>query len=282
MPRFFSEPMSEEESGKSLDRLVAFSDGVFAIAMTLLVLNLTVPTLTGSAEHVDEELWRKLRDQWPELFSYALSFWVIGRFWLVHHRMFRLVRRADGALMTLNLLLLGFIALIPWPTEMLGRYGDTTTAVVAYSTDHGLRRGVVRAAESAHATRRAARRTCHRELPAGIDGALRADPTLVRPRDPGGLRRSHRGDAHLVGRDLGHDGPREASVRRRSRPLRNRDLSPAESEARLALGRGFLGLALVLFLLGRGRRAEPELGAELGEARLCLRARLSLLDLEHL
>ena len=47
--------------------------------------------------------------------------------------MFRLVRRADGALMTLNLLLLGFIALIPWPTEMLGRYGDTTTAVVAYS-----------------------------------------------------------------------------------------------------------------------------------------------------
>jgi uncharacterized membrane protein len=133
MPRFFSEPMSEEESGKSLDRLVAFSDGVFAIAMTLLVLNLTVPTLTGSVERVDEELWRRLRDQWPELFSYALSFWVIGRFWLVHHRMFRLVRRADGALMTLNLLLLGFIALIPWPTEILGRYGDTTTAVVAYS-----------------------------------------------------------------------------------------------------------------------------------------------------
>ena len=112
---------------------MAFSDGVFAIAMTLLVLNLTVPTLTGSADHVGEELWRRLRDQWPELFSYALSFWVIGRFWLVHHRMFRLVRRADGALMTLNLLMLGFIALVPWPTEILGRYGDTTTAVVAYS-----------------------------------------------------------------------------------------------------------------------------------------------------
>jgi len=125
--------MSEDESGKSLDRLVAFSDGVFAIAMTLLVLNLTVPTITGSAERVDEELWRTLSDQWPELFSYALSFWVIGRFWLVHHRMVRLVRRADSALMTLNLLLLGFVALIPWPTEMLGRYGDTTTAVVAYS-----------------------------------------------------------------------------------------------------------------------------------------------------
>ena len=125
--------MSEDESGKSLDRLVAFSDGVFAIAMTLLVLNLTVPTISGPAEKVDDELWQTLRDQWPELFSYALSFWVIGRYWLVHHRVFRLVRRADGVLLTLNLLLLGFIALIPWPTEMLGRYGDTTTAVVAYS-----------------------------------------------------------------------------------------------------------------------------------------------------
>ena len=128
-----SEPMSEDESGKALDRLVAFSDGVFAIAMTLLVLNLTVPSLSGSADKVDEELWRRLRDQSPELLGYALSFWVIGRFWLVHHRLFRLVRRADSALLTLNLLLLGFIALIPWPTEMLGRYGDTTTAVVAYS-----------------------------------------------------------------------------------------------------------------------------------------------------
>jgi uncharacterized membrane protein len=131
--RRLSEAYSDEESGKSLDRLAAFSDGVFAIAMTLLVLNLTVPTLSGSAEKVDEELWQTLQDQWPELLSYALSFAVIGRYWLVHHRMFRLVRRADSALMALNLLLLAFIALIPWPTEMLGRYGDTTTAVVAYS-----------------------------------------------------------------------------------------------------------------------------------------------------
>jgi uncharacterized membrane protein len=124
---------SEEETGRSLDRLVAFSDGVFAIAMTLLVLNLTVPVVSGSAEHVNDVLWEKLRDQWPELVSYALSFAVIGRYWVVHHRVFRLVRRADSTLMVLNLLLLAFIALIPWPTEMLGRYGDTTTAVVAYS-----------------------------------------------------------------------------------------------------------------------------------------------------
>jgi len=127
------QPMSQDESGKSLDRLVAFSDGVFAIAMTLLVLNLTVPSLRGSADSINDQLWETLKEETPELFSYALSFWVIGRYWLVHHRIFRLVRRADTTLMVLNLVLLLFIALIPYPTEMLGRYGDTTTAVVFYS-----------------------------------------------------------------------------------------------------------------------------------------------------
>lgn len=119
------------EHGRAVDRLVAFSDCVFSIAMTLLVLNLRVPDLIGPEQ--GERLWQQLRDQSPELFSYALSFAVIGRYWLVHHRTFRLVRRADSGLLVLNLLLLGFIALIPYPTEILGRYGDTTTAVVLYS-----------------------------------------------------------------------------------------------------------------------------------------------------
>lgn len=122
-----------DESGRALDRLVAFSDGVFAIAMTLLVLSLTVPNLSGSTEKVNHELWEALREQWPEVLSYAISFAVIGRYWLVHHRVFRLVRRADGPLLVWNLALLGFIALVPFPTELLGRYGDTTAAVVAYS-----------------------------------------------------------------------------------------------------------------------------------------------------
>ena len=122
-----------EESGRALERLVAFSDGVFAIAMTLLVLSLTVPTLTGSTEKVDEELWEALKQQWPEVVSYVISFAVIGRFWLIHHRIFRLVRKADSALLVWNLALLGLIAIVPFPTELLGRYGDTTTAVVAYS-----------------------------------------------------------------------------------------------------------------------------------------------------
>jgi len=123
----------EEESGRALDRLVAFSDGVFAIAMTLLVLSLTVPNLTGSSEKVNDDLWAALKEQWPEVVSYVISFAVIGRYWLIHHRTFRLVRRADTQLLIWNLALLALIAVIPFPTELLGRYGDTTTAVVVYS-----------------------------------------------------------------------------------------------------------------------------------------------------
>jgi uncharacterized membrane protein len=153
VPRRKSEVFDDEESGRSLDRLIAFSDGVFAIAMTLLVLSLTVPNLTGSAEKVDQELWDALKDQSPELVSYAISFAVIGRYWLIHHRVFRMVRRADAPLLVWNLALLAVIALVPFPTELLGRYGDTTTAVVAYSAtmvlvgmlNFGLNRHIVRA-----------------------------------------------------------------------------------------------------------------------------------------
>lgn len=133
MPRERPEVFDDDDSGRSLERLIAFSDGVFAIAMTLLVLSLTVPTLTGSAEKINDELWTTLREQLPELLSYAISFAVIGRYWLIHHRLFRLVRRADPPLLVWNLALLAVIAIIPFPTELLGRYGDTTAAVVAYS-----------------------------------------------------------------------------------------------------------------------------------------------------
>lgn len=154
MPRPpWSETFGADESGRALERLVAFSDGVFAIAMTLLVLSLRVPNLSGSIDEVNTELWEKLREQWPEVLSYAISFFVIGRYWLIHHRLFRLVQRADAPVLVWNLVLLGFIALVPYPTELLGRYGDTTTAVVAYSvtmvavglTSFGLTRHVFQA-----------------------------------------------------------------------------------------------------------------------------------------
>jgi uncharacterized membrane protein len=111
-------------------RIVAFSDGVFSIAITLLVLNLGIGTDVAHGE-VGEALW----DQRENLLAYALSFAVIGRFWLVHHRFFGEVTAFDGRLIALNLLYLGWIVLIPFSSEVLGEYGDQTAAVVLYAAN---------------------------------------------------------------------------------------------------------------------------------------------------
>jgi uncharacterized membrane protein len=111
-------------------RIVAFSDGVFAIAITLLVLNLEIAK--GLTEgQIDNALW----DQREDFIAYAISFAVIGRFWLVHHRFFSEVEAFDGRLLGLNLAYLGFIVLIPFSSELLGEYGGETTAVVFYSAN---------------------------------------------------------------------------------------------------------------------------------------------------
>jgi uncharacterized membrane protein len=109
-------------------RVAAFTDGVFAIAITLLVLSLEVPD--GLAE---SELGDYLVDSWGQLFAYFLSFAVIGRYWLSHHELFGLLRRVDQRLIVLNLVYLSMIVLIPFPTELLGEYGNATDTVVLYA-----------------------------------------------------------------------------------------------------------------------------------------------------
>lgn len=121
------------ENEVEFGRIVAFSDGVFSIAITLLVLNLGIEK--GLTEgQIDNELWAQRED----LLAYAISFAVIGRFWLVHHRFFAEVEAFDGRLIGLNLLYLGWIVLIPFSSEVLGEYGGTTTAVVVYSVNLAL------------------------------------------------------------------------------------------------------------------------------------------------
>ncbi|HEX8050775.1 MAG TPA: TMEM175 family protein [Solirubrobacterales bacterium] len=111
-------------------RIVAFSDGVFSIAITLLVLNLGIEKGLGGGEVVNA-----LFDQWDNLLAFAISFAVIGRFWVVHHRFFAEVDAFDGRLLGLNLLYLAWIVLIPFSSEVLGEYGGETPAVVLYSVN---------------------------------------------------------------------------------------------------------------------------------------------------
>jgi uncharacterized membrane protein len=113
-------------------RIVAFTDGVFAIAITLLVLSLDVPPDLAGAD-----LHGFLVDSWRQLFAYFLSFAVIGRFWISHHDMFSLLHDFDRRLIVLNLAYLSMIVLIPFPTELLGDFGDRTDAVVLYAAAIG-------------------------------------------------------------------------------------------------------------------------------------------------
>jgi uncharacterized membrane protein len=122
------EAKHRDENEIEFSRIVAFSDGVFAIAITLLVLNL------GVGEGVkDGELGRVLWDHRQDLIAYALSFAVIGRFWIVHHRFFGEVTGFDGRLIWLNLFYLAWIVLIPFSSQVLGDYGGTTAAEVLYA-----------------------------------------------------------------------------------------------------------------------------------------------------
>jgi uncharacterized membrane protein len=117
-----------DEAGVEFNRIVAFSDGIFAIAITLLVLGLTLPP------HVPD-LTRALLDNEGDFLAYAISFAVLGRYWLAHHRFFSALERFDGRLMALNLLYLAWIALVPFTSGVLGDYGDTTDAAVLYAVN---------------------------------------------------------------------------------------------------------------------------------------------------
>ena len=95
-------------------RLEAFSDGVFAIAITLLVLTITTP---NDYHHLGSEL----ADRWPSYAAYVVSFAVIGIMWLNHHTIFGHFARVDRNLVYLNLLLLATVVFIPYPTGIFGQ-----------------------------------------------------------------------------------------------------------------------------------------------------------------
>jgi uncharacterized membrane protein len=95
-------------------RTEAFSDGVFAIAITLLVLDISVPESA-----LQTNLWEGILDQWPAYLGYVTSFLTIGGVWLAHHGMFRRLVSIDPAVMRLNLLLLMVVSFLPFPTRLM-------------------------------------------------------------------------------------------------------------------------------------------------------------------
>jgi uncharacterized membrane protein len=111
-------------------RLEAFSDGVFAVAITLLVLEIHVPA--------GEHLWHNLKEEWPSFASFFVSFWVIGIIWVNHHGVLDHVKRADRGLLYCNLLVLMTVVFIPFSTALIAEHlksgADEQTAALVYSS----------------------------------------------------------------------------------------------------------------------------------------------------
>ncbi len=122
------------EEGKDTGRVEAFSDGVFAVAITLLVLNIHVPD--NNTLFLDSDFWGYLGKQWAELLAFVTSFATVGIMWINHHRLFTHIKRVDTNLLALNLLLLLLIVFIPFPTALLAQYAPYPqyhAAAVLYS-----------------------------------------------------------------------------------------------------------------------------------------------------
>lgn len=123
--------MSGDERDPGLERIIFFSDAVFAIAITLLVIDLRPPEVIAGLS--DADYMRTMGVLGPKVFAYLLSFAVIGLYWLAHWRMYHVIVRANERLAMLNLLLLGAVSFIPFPTALIGSQGDRAIAVVAYA-----------------------------------------------------------------------------------------------------------------------------------------------------
>jgi uncharacterized membrane protein len=108
---------STPQNRLALERLVFFSDAVFAIAITILVLDIRLPAGADSAS--SRELFLSLAGLWHEYLAFFISFWLIGLCWISHHRKFLYIRRVDNQLLILNLLMLMMIAFIPFPTAVM-------------------------------------------------------------------------------------------------------------------------------------------------------------------
>ena len=116
-----------------LDRLLFLSDGVFAIAITLLVLEIALPHISGSYQTEERAFPEALWGVWPQVLTYALTFLIVGVYWMSHQRMFEYLVHADSALAWLNVVFLMSVAFLPIPSKILGEYGALGAAVRFYA-----------------------------------------------------------------------------------------------------------------------------------------------------
>jgi uncharacterized membrane protein len=122
-----------ERGSEEFSRMLALSDGVFAIAMTLLVVGIALPTIDSAGSAGD--MLDALNDLSESFISYFISFAVIARYWAAHQQQFSMLARMDRGFVALNLVYLAFIALLPFPTDLLGNYFENPISIAVYATN---------------------------------------------------------------------------------------------------------------------------------------------------
>jgi uncharacterized membrane protein len=130
-----SEHADKADHGDALgfERLVFFSDAVIAIAITLMALEIRIPELELEPETAAEKIGAALQALLPHIGVYVLSFLVIGMYWIVHHRLYRYIRRYDTRLMWLNLVFLMTVAFLPVATNAFGTYPNAPLVIAFYA-----------------------------------------------------------------------------------------------------------------------------------------------------
>ncbi|MDD5495184.1 MAG: TMEM175 family protein [Dehalococcoidia bacterium] len=122
----------ENSSLPTTRRIEALSDGIFAIAMTLLVLNLALPQ---AIEHTSQSLLKMLTGQLYDFFDYVISFILLAIFWIMHHQQFHYIQRTDTKHLWINIFMLMFVALVPFSTSIVGDYGVNVVGDIFFSAN---------------------------------------------------------------------------------------------------------------------------------------------------
>jgi uncharacterized membrane protein len=123
--------VSSSDRGLTKSRIEALCDGVFAIAMTLMIFNIKVPEIPS--ELVGAELAHSVFSLWPQFLVYAMSFVMLGVYWVGHHNQYHYIRHTDRLLLWINVAFLLCVTLIPFSTALLGRYPTQQVALVVYA-----------------------------------------------------------------------------------------------------------------------------------------------------
>jgi len=124
-------PQYQTPQGLDMDRLLLFSDAIFAFAITLLAIDIRVLQLPQ--DQIASQLNNQINALLPKFVSFILSFFIVGNYWISYHRTFHVIKRLDRGLISLSLIFLMFIVLLPFPNDLIGKYPANLITVIIYA-----------------------------------------------------------------------------------------------------------------------------------------------------